>query len=197
MATGKRARGGPGPRHDRTGSHHGTRSLASAGAGRQDCRSTRFSWSRRATPPAKPCLGASRRIRSACGRRCRRPRGRPDQERSRACAGRLFAFPARPSSGAIIGGLFGGMQREVQELRDALTEELVEAESTPLTDDGLAMDFYSRLCRVPELNSRIVGPATRVYRRGAARELRWRIDRRTGRGRRHHDDRRRLIAPTQ
>jgi hypothetical protein len=62
----------------------------------------------------------------------------------------------------IIGGLFGGMQREVQQLRDALTEELVDAESTPLTDDGLAVDVYSRLRRVPELNSRIVGPTTPV-----------------------------------
>jgi hypothetical protein len=71
-------------------------------------------------------------------------------------------IPGTAIPGAIIGGLFGGMQREVQQLRDALTEELVDAESTPLTDDGLAMDVYSGLRRVPELNSRIVGPTTPV-----------------------------------
>lgn len=71
-------------------------------------------------------------------------------------------IPGTAIPGSIIGGLLGGMQREVQQLRDALTEELVDAGSTPLTDDGLAMDVYSRLRRVPELNSRIVGPTTPV-----------------------------------
>lgn len=71
-------------------------------------------------------------------------------------------IPGTAIPGVIIGGLFGGMQREVQELRDAMTEELVDAESTPLTDDGLAMDVYSQLRRVPELNSRVVGPTTPV-----------------------------------
>jgi hypothetical protein len=73
-----------------------------------------------------------------------------------------FRIPGTAIPGAIIGGLFGGMQREVQQLRDALTEELVGAKSTPLTDDGLAMDVYSRLRRVPELNSRIVGTTTPI-----------------------------------
>ncbi|HLU07478.1 MAG TPA: hypothetical protein VKZ91_13040 [Woeseiaceae bacterium] len=69
-------------------------------------------------------------------------------------------IPGTAIPGSIIGGLVGGWQREVQQLRDALTEELVDAGSTPLTDDGLAMDVYSRLRRVPELNSKIVGPTT-------------------------------------
>lgn len=73
-----------------------------------------------------------------------------------------FRIPGTAIPGMIIGGLFGGMQGEVQQLRDALTEELVDAESTPLTDDGLAMDVYSRLRRVPELSSKIVGPTTPV-----------------------------------
>ena len=60
----------------------------------------------------------------------------------------------------IIGGLYGSVQREVQELRDALTEELVDAESTPLTDDGLALDVFSWLRRVPDLKAKIIAPAS-------------------------------------
>ena len=71
-------------------------------------------------------------------------------------------IPGTAIPGSIIGGVVGGWQREVQQLRDALTKELVEAGSTPLTDDGLAMDVYARLRRVPELNSRIVGPTTPI-----------------------------------
>lgn len=73
-----------------------------------------------------------------------------------------YRIPGTAIPGAIIGALFGGVQREVQQLRDALTEELVDAKSTPLTDDGLAMDVYSRLRRVLESNSRIVAPTTPV-----------------------------------
>jgi hypothetical protein len=73
-----------------------------------------------------------------------------------------YRIPGTAIPGAIIGGLFGGVQREVQQLRDALTEELVDAKSTPLTDDGLAMDVYSRLRRVLESNSRIAGQTTPV-----------------------------------
>ena len=36
-------------------------------------------------------------------------------------------IPGTAIPGMIIGGLFGSVQREVQELRDALTEELVDA----------------------------------------------------------------------
>ena len=71
-------------------------------------------------------------------------------------------IPGTAIPGSIIGGLVGGWHREIQQLRDALTEELVDAGSTPLTDDGLAMDVYSQLRRVPELSPRIVGPATPV-----------------------------------
>lgn len=69
-------------------------------------------------------------------------------------------IPGTAIPGMILGGLFGSVQREVQELRDALTEELVDAESTPLTDDGLALDVFSWLRRVPDLNPRIIAPTS-------------------------------------
>lgn len=69
-------------------------------------------------------------------------------------------IPGTTIPGMIIGGLLGSAQREVQELRDALTEELIDAESTPLADDGLALDVFSWLRRVPDLNAKIIGPAS-------------------------------------
>lgn len=72
----------------------------------------------------------------------------------------LYRVPGTAVPGAILGALFGGVQKEVQQLRDAMTEELVDAKGTPLSDDGLAMDVYSRLRRVLESNSRIVAPTT-------------------------------------
>ena len=69
-------------------------------------------------------------------------------------------IPGTAIPGMIIGGLFGSVQREVQELRDALTEELVDAHSTPLTDDGLALDVFSWLRRVPDLKAKIIAPAS-------------------------------------
>ena len=74
----------------------------------------------------------------------------------------LYRIPGTAIPGAIIGALFGGVQREIQQLRDAMTEELVDAESTPLADDGLAMDVYSRLRRVSGLTSRVIAPTTPV-----------------------------------
>lgn len=73
-----------------------------------------------------------------------------------------FRIPGTAIPGMIIGGLLGGVQREVQELRDALTEELVDAESTPLADDGLALDVFWGLRRVPELNSKLIAPTAPV-----------------------------------
>lgn len=73
-----------------------------------------------------------------------------------------FRIPGTAIPGAIIGGLFGGMQRELQELRDALTEELVDAGNTPLTDDGLALDVFWGLHRVTELESQIIAPTVPI-----------------------------------
>lgn len=71
-----------------------------------------------------------------------------------------FRIPGTMIPGMIIGGLFGSVQREVQELRDALTEELVDAKSTPLADDGLALDVFSWLRRVPDLKAKIIAPTS-------------------------------------
>ncbi|NNE61282.1 MAG: hypothetical protein HKN35_10325 [Woeseia sp.] len=56
----------------------------------------------------------------------------------------------------IIGGLAGSMQRQIQEFRDALTEEIVNAESPPLTDDGLALDVFWGVRELPSLDSKLL-----------------------------------------
>lgn len=58
----------------------------------------------------------------------------------------------------IIGGLAGSMQRQIQEFRDELAEELINAENQPLTDDGLALDVFWGVRRLPALNSKLLKP---------------------------------------
>lgn len=57
--------------------------------------------------------------------------------------------------GAIYGGLSGATKREIQEFRDALTEELANAESKPLSNDGLALDVFRELGKVPGLEAKL------------------------------------------
>ena len=60
--------------------------------------------------------------------------------------------------GAIYGGLSGAAKREIQEFRDALTDELANAESKPLSNDGLALDVNRELARLPGLETRLFAP---------------------------------------
>ena len=64
--------------------------------------------------------------------------------------------------GAIFGGLSGAAKREIQEFRDALTEDLVQAADQPLTNDGLASDVYFGLRSVPGLETKIFAPTTPI-----------------------------------
>lgn len=66
-----------------------------------------------------------------------------------------FPIPILTIPGAIFGGLSGATKREIQEFRDALTDELANAESKPLTNDGLALDVYRELGKVPGLQAKL------------------------------------------
>jgi len=61
---------------------------------------------------------------------------------------------------AIIGGISGATKREIQELRDAMTEDLAQAADQPLTNDGLATDVYFSLQSVPGLDTKLFAPTT-------------------------------------
>lgn len=74
----------------------------------------------------------------------------------------VIPIPILTIPGAIFGGLSGAAKRQIQEFRDALAEELIEAESPTLTDDGLALDVFWRIRKLPELESKIVAPTTDI-----------------------------------
>jgi hypothetical protein len=73
-----------------------------------------------------------------------------------------FPVPILIIPGAIFGGLSGATQREIQAFRDALTRELSEAESTPLTNDGLALDVYQEIGKLASPETRLFAPTVPI-----------------------------------
>lgn len=73
-----------------------------------------------------------------------------------------FPIPILTIPGAIFGGLSGATQREIQAFRDALTRELSEAENTPLTNDGLALDVYQELGKLANPETRLFAPSVAI-----------------------------------
>jgi len=71
-------------------------------------------------------------------------------------------IPGLQIPGAILGALAGATQRELQEFRDALTEELVESDSPPLRSDGLANDVFWDVRRLPGIDSHLFSPSVEV-----------------------------------
>lgn len=71
-------------------------------------------------------------------------------------------IPVLTMPGAILGGLTGAVQRQIQEFRDALTEELASADNNAITDDGLALDVFWALQKLPGLKSGLFAPTTPV-----------------------------------
>jgi hypothetical protein len=73
-----------------------------------------------------------------------------------------FPIPILTIPGAIFGGLSGATKREIQEFRDTLTDELANAESKPLTNDGLALDVYREIGKVPGLQAKLFARTTPI-----------------------------------
>ena len=73
-----------------------------------------------------------------------------------------FPVPILTIPGAIYGGLSGATKREIQEFRDALTEELAEAESKPLTNYGLSLDVYREITGLPGRSAKLFAPTTPI-----------------------------------
>jgi len=73
-----------------------------------------------------------------------------------------FPIPVLTVPGAIVGGIAGKAQREAQEFRDELTEEIAQATGQPLTNDGLALDVFQSLQRLPGLESKLFAATTAV-----------------------------------
>ena len=64
-------------------------------------------------------------------------------------------IPGLQLPGAILGGLTGATRRQIQEFRDALTEQIANAESPPLRSDGLAIDTFWGIRKRPRIDSNL------------------------------------------
>lgn len=71
-------------------------------------------------------------------------------------------IPGLALPGAILGSLTGATKRQIQEFRDRLTEEIINAESPPLRSDGLANDALWVIRRQPELDSHLFSPRVEI-----------------------------------
>ena len=71
-----------------------------------------------------------------------------------------FPIPVLTLPGAIAGGIKGSAERKAQEFRDELTEEIAQATGQPLTNDGIALDVFRSLQRLPGLESKLFAATT-------------------------------------
>lgn len=71
-------------------------------------------------------------------------------------------IPVLGTLGAIFGGLSGAAKQEIQEFRDALTEELIRADSPPLRSDGLALDAFWDIRKLPNVESHLFAPTVEI-----------------------------------
>lgn len=71
-------------------------------------------------------------------------------------------IPILTLPGALIGGIAGKTQRDIQEFRDRMTEDLEDASSQSLANDALASDVFWGLRRLPNLDSKIFAVTTPI-----------------------------------
>jgi hypothetical protein len=64
-------------------------------------------------------------------------------------------IPMLTLPGALLGGLTGGAQREIQDFRDALTADLAKAASLTVANEALATDVFWGLRNLPNLDAKI------------------------------------------
>jgi hypothetical protein len=69
----------------------------------------------------------------------------------------VFQLPAM-----LAGGVVGATQNEIQEFRDALTEDLVEASSQQLVNEKIASDVYYEIRTAPNLDPQVFALETPV-----------------------------------
>ena len=71
-------------------------------------------------------------------------------------------IPILTLPGALFGGISGKAKEEIQDFRDAMTEDLAQANNRTLINDGLALDVYRSLQRLPELDSKLFAASTPI-----------------------------------
>ncbi len=75
-----------------------------------------------------------------------------------------ISFPIRVLTvpGMIFGGLSGSIKRQIQDFRDAMTDNLVEAAASPLSNDALATDVFWRLRDVAGIRPKVFALTTPI-----------------------------------
>ena len=73
-----------------------------------------------------------------------------------------FPIPILTIPGAIFGGLSGATKRQIQEFRDALTEELSDADNKALNNYALSLDVFRNLSDLPDREARLFAPSTPI-----------------------------------
>jgi hypothetical protein len=73
-----------------------------------------------------------------------------------------FPIPILQLPGMIFGGIAGSTQKQLQEFRDALTDDLLKAPSKPLSNEKIALDVYSDVRKLPGLDANLFAPTTPV-----------------------------------
>jgi len=69
-------------------------------------------------------------------------------------------IPILQLPGMIFGGIAGSAQKELQEFRDALADDLLNAPSKPLSNEKIALDVYSDIRKLPGMEPRLFAPST-------------------------------------
>ncbi len=67
-------------------------------------------------------------------------------------------IPGLQLPASIIGGIAGVRMKQIQAFRDALTEEIVNSDSPPLRSDGLSIDAFWGIRRLPQIDSELFSP---------------------------------------
>lgn len=73
-----------------------------------------------------------------------------------------LSIPILAIPGMLIGGAAGKTERDIQEFRDRLTDDLADEASPPLTNDALASDVWWGLRRLPDLDSKVFASTTPI-----------------------------------
>jgi hypothetical protein len=73
-----------------------------------------------------------------------------------------FPIPVLALPGMLAGGAIGATQREIQEFRDALAEEIADDSRQPLNNDKLARYVYQSLRSLPQPAAGLLAPSTAV-----------------------------------
>jgi len=71
-------------------------------------------------------------------------------------------IPLLREIGMLVGGITGSAQRQVQELRDRLTEDLSDAVEQPLTNSALATDVFWGLKNVSSVDPKLFAVTTPI-----------------------------------